>query len=225
MSTKHFQLFGLLLFLTFTSGALAHPMPSSVLLLDVHEQTVGAELQIPLSELGLALKEDLMGEPDTVLASYGAQLRDYLKQHIQPVTSEGQAWTVQVDNLTVKTVNARTLATDSEFRDRALKNRILYTDDYEFVTFAPTKLTGLPDAATFGEPFDFQMTDELTIMDVTRPVTFDVTVTPTEDGLEGLATTTFPYEDFSLNIPASQAVQAVADEVTLEFNFTAAEDA
>ncbi len=119
------------------------------------------------------------------------------------------------------TVNARTLATDSAFRDRALKNRILYTDDYEYITFTPTELAGLPEAVSVGEPFSFRMTGDLTITDVTRPVTFDVTVTPTEAGLEGLASATFPYADFGLSIPASQAVQAVADEVTLELSFTA----
>ena len=85
----------LTLFLTFGSGTvLAHPMPSSVVLLDVHEQSVGAELQLPLSELSLALKEDLSGDPDTLLAEHGAQLRDYLLDHVQPLTPEGQPWTV-----------------------------------------------------------------------------------------------------------------------------------
>ena len=42
-----------------------------------------------------------------------------------------------------------------------------------------------------------------------------------EAGLEGVARSTFPYVDFGLEIPASQAVQAVADEVTLELSFTA----
>ena len=92
-----------LLFLTLMLGtALAHPMPSSMLLLEVHERTVGAELQIPLSELGLSLKEDLAGDPDTVLAQYGTQLETYLVAHIQPVTPDGHPWTVKVDDLGVK---------------------------------------------------------------------------------------------------------------------------
>ena len=92
-----------LLFLTLMLGtALAHPMPSSVLLLEVHERTVGAELQIPLSELGLSLKEDLAGDPDTVLAQYGTQLETYLVAHIQPVTPDGHPWTVQIDDLGVE---------------------------------------------------------------------------------------------------------------------------
>ena len=123
------------------------------------------------------------------------------------------------------TVNARTLATDSSFRDRALKNRILLTDDHEFVTFTPTELVGLPETVSLGEAFTFQMTGDLIITDVTKPVTFDVTVTPVSaTTLQGSATTTLLYEDFGLAIPAAQAVQAVADEVTLELDFTASRD-
>jgi hypothetical protein len=39
--------------------------------------------------------------------------------------------------------------------------------------------------------------------------------------MSGLAATTLKYEDFGITIPFSQAVQAVADEVTLELEFTA----
>ena len=39
-------------------------------------------------------------------------------------------------------VNARTLTTDNDFRNRAIKNRILYTDDYEFIAFTPTEIVG-----------------------------------------------------------------------------------
>jgi HupE / UreJ protein len=76
-------------------------MPNSVLLLDVHEKTVQAELQIPLSELGLAIKEDLLGNPDTILSTYGTRLESYLIQHIKPVTNN-EPWTVQVDDLSIK---------------------------------------------------------------------------------------------------------------------------
>lgn len=77
-------------------------MPSSVVLLDVHQDSVQGEVQIHLSELGLALKEDLMGVPQAVLDAYGAQFRAYLLEHVQLVTPEGQPWTVNVSDLNVK---------------------------------------------------------------------------------------------------------------------------
>lgn len=58
--------------------------------------------------------------------------------------------------------------------------------------------------------------------DVTRPVTFAVTVTPTsESRIEGLATATFPYRDFNLAIPDAPSVDTVADDVTVELKFVA----
>jgi polyisoprenoid-binding protein YceI len=119
-------------------------------------------------------------------------------------------------------VNARTLATDNDFRNRALRNQILDTNTYEFVTFQPTELAGLPETVTVGQPFSFQVVGDLTVKDVTQSVTFDVTVTPvSETRIEGLATTTFPYRDFGVSIPEVPSVDLVADDVTLELAFVA----
>jgi polyisoprenoid-binding protein YceI len=119
-------------------------------------------------------------------------------------------------------VNARDLATDSEFRDRAIKNAILLTNEHEFVTFTPTSLEGLPDAVSVGQPFTFQINGDLSVAGTTRPVVFEVTVTPTsETEINGTAITTVLYADFGLNIPDSPAVDTVADEVRIEIDFIA----
>jgi polyisoprenoid-binding protein YceI len=119
-------------------------------------------------------------------------------------------------------VNARTLSTDNEFRNRAIKNQILRTDDYEFVTFTPTKVTELPERVAVGESFSFQIIGELTVRDVTNPVTFDATVTPTsETQLAGSASATILYADFGLKIPEARSVASVEDKVKLEIEFVA----
>jgi polyisoprenoid-binding protein YceI len=119
-------------------------------------------------------------------------------------------------------VNARTLATDNDFRNRAIKNRILVTDVYEFVTFTPTEVVGLPPNGEAGETYAFQIVGDLTITDVTRQVTFDVVATATsETRIEGIATTVFLYTDFELFIPDAPAVDTVDDEVRLELEFVA----
>jgi polyisoprenoid-binding protein YceI len=119
-------------------------------------------------------------------------------------------------------INARTLATDNQYRNRAIKNRILLTDDYEFVIFTPTEVIGLPQKGTVGETYTFQVGGDLTITDVTRQVTFDLTVTATsETRIEGVAATAFLYTDFELFIPDAPAVDTVDDEVRLEFEFVA----
>ena len=93
--------FLLLLVLALGGRGLAHPMPSSAVVLDVHDRAVRAELQLPLSELGLALKQDLLGNPETVLAAHRAEFVHYLPQHVRPVSPDGRPWQVRVDELHV----------------------------------------------------------------------------------------------------------------------------
>ncbi len=81
--------------------AAAHPMPNSAVLLDVHQDTVGAEAQIPLSELGLALKKELTGEPEEILAAHRDLFRTYLTDHVHPLTPDGRPWQVDVDELSI----------------------------------------------------------------------------------------------------------------------------
>lgn len=119
-------------------------------------------------------------------------------------------------------INARTLATDNDFRNRAIKNIILRTNEFEFVTFTPTEISGLPETGAVGQSYTFQMTGDLTVVDVTKPVTFDVTLTPiSETRIEGKANAAILYRDFNLSIPDSPAVDTVADEVRLELDFVA----
>lgn len=129
-------------------------------------------------------------------------------------SSKTQVGTIQV--------NARTLATDSQFRDRAIKNQILSTDQYEMITFTPTEIVGLPKNGTVGQSYSFQIVGDLTIRDVTRQVTFEVTATPvSETRLEGTAQTTIAYADWGISIPQVRQVASVSDEVQLEIDFVA----
>ena len=164
------------------------------------------------SEARFLIDEVLRGDPVTVVGSTD-QVAGQIAVDPGDLSS-AQAGIIQV--------NARTLVTDNQFRNRAIKNRILLTDDHEFVTFAPTEIVGLDGSGAVGERHSFQIVGNLTVTDVTREVTFEVTVTPvSETRIEGLATTAFPYRDFELSIPDAQAVDTVEDEVRLEFEFVA----
>ena len=119
-------------------------------------------------------------------------------------------------------VDARALTTDSEFRNRAIKNQILETDQYEYVTFTPTQIVGLPQAGAIGTPYTFQIIGDLTIRNVTKQVTFDVTATAAAARrIEGTATTSIAYADYGISIPQVRQVASVADQVRLELDFVA----
>jgi polyisoprenoid-binding protein YceI len=109
-------------------------------------------------------------------------------------------------------------------RNRTIRGQILQSaqDQYEFINFQPTALSGLPASVTMGEPFSFQITGDLTIRDITKPVTFDVTVTPkSETEISGTAKTTVQRGDFNLIIPNVPMVANVSEAVQLQIDFVA----
>lgn len=164
------------------------------------------------SEARFIIDEVLRGAPKTVV---GATDQVAGQLSVDP----GDLSNTQVG---IFQVNARTLATDNDFRNRAIKNQILRTNDYEFVTFTPTRIVGLPETGAVGETYRFQVVGDLTITDVTKQVTFDVEVTATSEAqIEGTATAAFPYTDFELFIPDVPSVDAVDDVVRLELEFVA----
>jgi polyisoprenoid-binding protein YceI len=125
-------------------------------------------------------------------------------------------------------VNARTLATDNEFRNRAIRGQILRSaqPEYEFIEFTPTAIEGLPPQVAIGQRLMFQIVGDLVIQGRSQSVTFDAIVTPvSEDRLEGTATTVVQRAMYGLTIPNAPGVANVAEDVTLTLNFVAEREA
>ncbi len=119
-------------------------------------------------------------------------------------------------------INARTLATDNNFRNRAIQNEILETGAYEFISFVPTAVNGLPASAGLGEEISFTIDGDLTIRDITEPVTFSVVATAVSDTqISGTATATVLRDTYGLTIPEVPNVANVENEVDLIINFVA----
>jgi polyisoprenoid-binding protein YceI len=117
-------------------------------------------------------------------------------------------------------VNARTLATDQDRRNQAIRNRILLTDQYEFITFTPTEISGLNGSAASGQTFTFRILGDLTIRDITRPVEFEANVSvESVERLIGSASAIIRKSDFNLIVPSVPFVANVGEDVTLEIDF------
>ena len=165
------------------------------------------------SEVRFIIDEVLNGAPKTVVGTTN-QVAGQIEVDPQDPTRS---------RVGVIQVNARTLSTDSDMRNRAIANRILSTSQYEFVTFTPTRLEGLPQTGAVGQSYTFQVVGDLTRRDVTREVTFDMTVNPiSESRLEGSGNTTIRYADYGLTIPQVRQVASVDEEVRIELDFVAA---
>jgi polyisoprenoid-binding protein YceI len=120
-------------------------------------------------------------------------------------------------------VNARSFFTDDVFRDEALHTFIIDSQTYPLVTFTPTSIDGLPEQIGVGETAVFTLTGDLTIRDITRPVTFDCTAVPiSSTRLEGSAAATVSRSDFGLVIPQVTQVANVDEEFLIEIEFVAA---
>lgn len=121
-------------------------------------------------------------------------------------------------------VNARTLETDNPFRDRAIRNSVLESsqDAYEFITFTPTELRGLPESVAVGDTVEFEVVGDLTIREITLSTVWTVSVTLTSmDQVSGSASTEVLRPDYDLQIPSVPRVAGVDDDVLLTIEFAA----
>ncbi len=122
-------------------------------------------------------------------------------------------------------INARTLETDNNFRNRAIRSQILKSaqDAYEFIVFEPRELHNFSaDSIAVGETITFDVSGDLTVVDVTRTVTFNAEVTlDSESQLSGRATVNVLHGDFGLTIPDVPSVANVTDDVDLTLQFVA----
>jgi polyisoprenoid-binding protein YceI len=164
------------------------------------------------SEATFSLSEVLRGSPVRVVGTTN-QVAGEIAVDLNDLSS------VQVGPIQV---NARTLATDEDRRNQAIRNRILFTDSYEYITFTPAEIIGLSGSAVPGQELTFEILGDLTIRDITQQVTFAVTALVDGEGqLVGTAETVVNRADFDLNIPSVPFVADVGEEVTLALSFMA----
>lgn len=170
------------------------------------------EISASDSEVRFELDEDLRGVRTTVVGTTD-QIAGQIALDLSDLS------TAQVGEIQI---NARTLATDNNFRNRAIQNEILDTGDYELITFVPTAVNDLPASATVGAEINFTIDGELTIRDITETVTFSVVATAVSaTQITGTATATVLRDTYGLNIPEVPNVANVENEVDLIIIFVA----
>lgn len=156
------------------------------------------------SSVSFAINEILRNEPFTAIGTTNAVFGD--------VAFDGK-------NLAFGTiqVNARTLKTDDTRRDGALARLILKSekDENEFIVFTPTGLNRVPRTIPSNTPFEFSLLGDLTISGVTKPASFDITMTITTTNISAEISSTLNRSDFSLTVPSLPFLASVDDVVTI----------
>ena len=166
------------------------------------------------SEARFFLREDLRGVRTDVIGRTDQVAGDIVIDFGAPALSQ----------VGVMRINARTLATDQNQRNSAIRSRILRSaeDEYEYIEFAPTALMGLPDSITVGETYPLEIEGQLTIVGQSLSVIFRGEVAlESEKRLRGEFTATVRYADWGIAVPNLDFLANVDEEAQLTLAFVA----
>jgi len=110
---------------------------------------------------------------------------------------------------------------DSSRRDSAIRDRWLESTKFPTAIFTPQEVVGLPESYQEGDPIEFQVNGDLTIREVTLPVTFDVSFTGEGDTITGEANAVILMSEFGVGPISIGGILNTEDEVKLKFMFVA----
>lgn len=116
-------------------------------------------------------------------------------------------------------INVATLKSDRDRRDGFVRGRVLETDRYPAVEFAPTAVRGLPKKLPTSGAHTFDIIGNLTVRGVTRPTTWHVTAESKNGQVAGNAKTLFTFSDFKIDQPRVPVLLSVQDTIRLEYDF------
>ncbi|TQJ54406.1 HupE/UreJ family protein [Streptomyces sp. SLBN-115] len=131
------------------SPAAAHPMPHSVVQLDVYQTSVSARLELPVDDFSRASGIDLTRTTSATLPARAAAIRAYLRAHIHPTTTQGKAWQVAIGRLALSravqtdTGTYRELVAQAELTPPAGADVRHFTFDYDVVVHQVVTHTAL----------------------------------------------------------------------------------
>ncbi len=118
-------------------------------------------------------------------------------------------------------VDVSKFESDSQRRDNAIRERFLESSLYPVVEFTSREIQSLPESYQEGQTIEFQVSGDLTVRDVTKPVIFDVSLIGEGDSITGEATTTILMSDYGFGPISIGGVLNTEDEVKVKFIFVA----
>ena len=122
------------------------------------------------------------------------------------------------------TVGLAGLTSDEDRRDRYVRDRLFDTSKFPNAELTVTGVSGLPWPLPDSGQATFQITGDLTLRDVSRPVTWDATVQIDGGSVTGQATTVVTFDQFEMSKPSFGFIISVEDEIRLELDITATVD-
>ncbi len=104
-------------------------------------------------------------------------------------------------------------------RDETIRESDLESSRYPVAEFTAKSIENLPADYQKGEEVGFDLLGDITIREITQPVTFDVTATVTDENLEGVMIADLRMTDFGFNPPNWAGIFEVEDDFQIEVEF------
>jgi polyisoprenoid-binding protein YceI len=193
-------------------------------------QPQAAPTDLPASQPpgGTIVYQIVPGESQLKYEVYETFINDNNRLNLAVGTTPQVTGEVQIDpaapaNSTLGEITAdiSQFQSDSSRRDNALRDRFIESARYPDVTFVAQSIEGLPTTYQEGEQLVLKISGELTIREVTKPVTFDVTVMLEGDTLSGEAVTTILMSDFGFGPISIGGILNTEDEAKVTLTFVA----
>ena len=122
------------------------------------------------------------------------------------------------ENGSVLTVGLDGLTSDESCRDGFLRRSVIQTSRFPDATFSITGTEGLDWPMPSEGSVSFTLLGNMTIRDVTKPVTLDAEAQFTGDSITATASTTVTFDQFEMSKPSLAFILSVADEIKLELD-------
>ena len=118
-------------------------------------------------------------------------------------------------------LNAASLRSDEENRDRYLRRNGIQTATYPEIIFVATSIDGLEWPLPASGEAEFTINGDLTVRDVTRRVEWQTTATFDSNSVTGTAKTDFTFGEFEMEVPDLFFIVSLEDNIRLELDFIA----
>jgi polyisoprenoid-binding protein YceI len=120
-------------------------------------------------------------------------------------------------------VNLASLTTEQSRRDNWIRENGPRFNAYPLAEFTAKAIEDAPDTYVEGEEIRFKLLGDLTIREITQPVTFDVTASLEGNTITGVATAQLLMTDFGIEPPNFANTLTVENEFEVRVQFTAKE--
>lgn len=114
-------------------------------------------------------------------------------------------------------VDMATVTSDEERRDNQFRGTLLDTSNFPTATFVLTEPIEFTEVPAPNIPLTATATGDLTLRDVTRPVTFDVQAQRTDAGIQVVGSTDIVFADYGIPKPSVPGI-TTQDHGLLEFD-------